>query len=102
MYPATGANAVGQMVFMMRSTGDPASLPPAVRRVVSDVDADWSAASVATQEQRPDILAFAITAFALTGHHAAAAIDLRRMAYLVSSAHARDAAFASRSGRHTR
>ena len=73
MYPAPGANVVGQMVFMMRSAGDPMSLLPAARRVVSEVDSDRPLVSVATMEQRlrfvvpqRGFVVLAITAFALT------------------------------------
>ena len=90
-YPATGANAVGQMVFMMRSTGDPASLLPAARRVVSDVDPDRPMASVATMEQRlrfilpqRGYLVFAITAFALAATLLAAIGIYGVMAYSVA------------------
>ena len=73
MYPAPGANVVGQMVFMMRGAGDPMSLLPAARRVVSEVDPDRPLVSVATMEQRlrfvvpqRGFVVLAITAFALT------------------------------------
>ena len=39
-HPSIGANIFGQMMFMVRSTGDPMSLLPAARRVVGEVDPD--------------------------------------------------------------
>jgi putative ABC transport system permease protein len=91
MHPAIGANTVGQMVFMMRSTGDPASLLPAARRVISDVDSERPLASVATMEQRMRFvlpqrgyLMFAITTFALTATLLAAIGIYGVMAYSVT------------------
>ena len=91
MHPATGANTVGQMVFMLRGSGDPMSLLPAARQVVSDVDPDRPLASVATMEQRlrfvlpqRGYLVFAIMAFALTATLLAAIGIYGVMAYSVT------------------
>jgi putative ABC transport system permease protein len=51
-HPSIGANIFGQMMFMVRSTGDPLSLLPAARRVVGDVDRDRPLSNIATMEQR--------------------------------------------------
>ena len=76
---------------MMRSAGDPMSLLPAARRVVSDVDPDRPLASVATMEQRLRFVlpqrgyfVFAITAFALTATILAAIGIYGVMAYSVT------------------
>ena len=42
----------GQMMFMVRATGDPMSLLPAARRVVAEIDPDRPLSSVGTMEQR--------------------------------------------------
>ena len=91
MSPSIGAGTVGQMVFMIRSAGDPMSLLPAARRVVSDVDPDRPLASVATMEQRlrfvlpqRGYLVFAISAFALTATILAAIGIYGVMAYSVT------------------
>jgi putative ABC transport system permease protein len=92
MHFGPGANLVGQMVFMIRSAGDPMSLLPAARRVVGDVvDPDRPLASVATMEQRlryvlpqRGYLVFAITAFALTAMVLAAIGIYGVMAYSVA------------------
>jgi ABC-type antimicrobial peptide transport system permease subunit len=58
---------------MVRSTGDPMSLLPAARRVVSEVDRDRPLSNIATMEQRLQgviprrgYFVFAISAFAMT------------------------------------
>ena len=91
MYPSNGATIVGQMVFMIRSAGDPMSLLPAARRVVSEVDPDRPMASVSTMEQRlrfvlpqRGYLVFAISAFALTAMVLAAIGIYGVMAYSVT------------------
>jgi predicted permease len=90
-HPATGANIFGQMVFMVRSAGDPMSLLPAARRVVHDVDPDRPLANVATMEQRLSFVlpqrgyvVFALTAFALTATLLAAIGIYGVMAYSVT------------------
>jgi predicted permease len=50
-YPLPGANLLGQMTFMVRTTGDPMDLLPAVRQVVASIDADRPLSSVQTVEQ---------------------------------------------------
>ena len=91
MTPSTGAGTFGQMVFMIRSGGDPMSLLPAARRVVADVEPDRPLASVATMEQRlrfvlpqRGYVVFAITAFALTATLLAAIGIYGVMAYSVT------------------
>ena len=84
-------NMFGQMMFMVRTTGDPMSLLPAARRVVADVDPDRPLANVATMEQRlasvvpqRGYFVFAITAFALTATLLAAIGIYGVLAYSVS------------------
>jgi|RhiMethySRZTD1v2_1073278.scaffolds.fasta_scaffold01576_5 putative ABC transport system permease protein len=91
MYPSTGVGSFGQMVFMMRSTGDPMSLLPAARRVISDVAPELPLANVATMDQRLRFIlpqrgyvVFATTAFALTGTLLAAIGIYGVMAYSVT------------------
>ena len=81
----------GQMMFMVRATGDPMSLLPAARRVVADVDPDRPLASVGTLERRlasvlPErgYFVFAISAFALTATLLAAIGIYGVLAYSVS------------------
>jgi putative ABC transport system permease protein len=81
----------GQMSFMVRATGDPISLLPAVRRIVADVDPDRPLANVATMERRlasvvpqRGYFVFAITAFALTATLLAAIGIYGVLAYSVS------------------
>ncbi|HEY1304602.1 MAG TPA: ABC transporter permease [Vicinamibacterales bacterium] len=70
-YP-TGTTMFGQMVFMVRTSGDPMNLLPSARRVVASVDPDRPLATVGTMEQRlaavvpqRGYFVFAVTAFAL-------------------------------------
>jgi putative ABC transport system permease protein len=52
-YPQPGANMLGRMTFMVRTTGDdPLALVPAARRVVAEVDPDRPLANVVTMEQQ--------------------------------------------------
>jgi putative ABC transport system permease protein len=90
-HPVQGANIFGQMMFMVRSAGDPMSLLPAARRVVADVDADRPLSSVATMEQRLQSViprrgyfVFAINAFAMTATLLAAIGIYGVMAYAVT------------------
>jgi putative ABC transport system permease protein len=90
-YPSTGANMFGQMMFMVRATGDPMSLVPDARRVVDHVDADRPLANVRTMDQRiagvvPErgYFVFAISAFALTATLLAAIGIYGVMAYSVA------------------
>jgi putative ABC transport system permease protein len=71
-YPQPGANMLGRMTFMVRTTGDPMTLLPAARRVVAGVDPDRPLANVVTMEQqlssvvpRRGYLVFAMVGFAL-------------------------------------
>jgi putative ABC transport system permease protein len=70
-YPQPGANMLGRMTFMVRTTGDPMTLLPAAQRVVAGVDPDRPLANVVTMEQqlasvvpRRGYLVFAMVAFA--------------------------------------
>jgi putative ABC transport system permease protein len=90
-HPSIGANIFGQMMFMVRSTGDPMSLLPAARRVVGEVDPDRPMSSIATMEQRLQgviprrgYLVFAISAFAITATLLAAIGIYGVMAYAVT------------------
>jgi len=90
-HPSIGANIFGQMMFMVRSTGDPMSLLPASRRVVGEVDPDRPMSSIATMEQRLQgviprrgYLVFAISAFAITATLLAAIGIYGVMAYAVT------------------
>jgi len=81
----------GQMMFMVRTTGDPISLLSGARRVVAEIDPDRPLANVATMEQRlasivpqRGYVAFAITAFALTAMLLAAIGIYGVLAYSVS------------------
>jgi hypothetical protein len=89
-HPSIGANIFGQMMFMVRSTGDPMSLLTAARRVVGDVDRDRPLSNIATMEQRLQgviprrgYFVFAITAFAMTATLLAAIGIYGVMAYAV-------------------
>jgi putative ABC transport system permease protein len=68
-----GANMLGRMAFMVRSTGDPVALVPAVRRVVATIAPNRPLGNVSTMDdqirffipQRGEF-AFVLGAFALT------------------------------------
>jgi putative ABC transport system permease protein len=90
-HPAIGINIFGQMMFMVRSTGDPMSLLPAARRVVGEVDRDRPLSNIATMEQRLQAVVprrgyfvFAISAFAMTATLLAAIGIYGVMAYAVT------------------
>ncbi len=90
-HPSIGANIFGQMMFMVRSTGDPMSLWPAARRVVGEVDPDRPVSNIATMEQRLQgviprrgYFVFAISAFAITATLLAAIGIYGVMAYAVT------------------
>jgi len=90
-FPSTGANMFGQMMFMVRATGDPMSLVPQARRVVDQVDSDRPLANVRTMDQRiasvvpqRGYFVFAISAFALTATLLAAIGIYGVMAYSVA------------------
>jgi putative ABC transport system permease protein len=90
-HPSIGANIFGQMMFMVRSTGDPMTLLPAVRRIVGDVDRDRPLSNVETMEQRLQgviprrgYFVFAISVFAMTATLLAAIGIYGVMAYAVT------------------
>jgi putative ABC transport system permease protein len=91
-YAIPGASLFGQMVFMVRSSGeDSTSLLPAVRRVVHEIDPDRPLANVSTMDQRlrsviPNrgYLVLAVSAFALTAMLLAAIGIYGVMAYSVT------------------
>jgi predicted permease len=90
-YPLPGANMFGQMAFMIRSSGDPLSLLPSVRRAVAEVDPDRPLASVGTMDGRLFAIVpqrgyymLAITAFALAATLLAAIGIYGVMAYSVA------------------
>jgi len=90
-HPSLGVNIFGQMIFMVRSTGDPMSLLPAVRRVVGEVDRDRPLSNVATMDQRLQgviprrgYFVFAISVFAMTATLLAAIGIYGVMAYSVT------------------
>jgi ABC-type antimicrobial peptide transport system permease subunit len=90
-HPSIGANIFGQMMFMVRSTGDPMSLLPAARRIVGEVDRDRPLSNIATMEQRLQgviprrgYFVFAISAFAMTATLLAAIGIYGVMAYTVT------------------
>jgi putative ABC transport system permease protein len=51
-YPLPGANMFGRMVFMVRTSGDPVRVLPAIRRAVAGIDPDWPLAGVMTMDER--------------------------------------------------
>ncbi len=51
-YPLPGANIFGQMVFMLRSTGDPIALLPGVRRAIAEIEPDRPLANVMTMDEQ--------------------------------------------------
>jgi putative ABC transport system permease protein len=90
-YPSTGVGMFGQMVFMMRATGDPMSLVPHARRVVAQIDPDRPLANILTMDQRITSVvpqrgyyAFALGAFAITATLLAAIGIYGVMAYSVA------------------
>jgi putative ABC transport system permease protein len=90
-HPSIGANIFGQMMFMVRSTGDPMGLLPAARRVVGEVDRDRPLSNIATMEQRLQAViprrgyfVVAISAFAITATLLAAIGIYGVMAYSVT------------------
>ena len=50
-YRGPNANMFGQMTFLLRSSGDPMSLVPAVRSAVAEVDPDRAITKIQTMEQ---------------------------------------------------
>ena len=81
----------GQMMFMVRSAGNPLSLVPSARRVIARIDPDRPLADVTTMDQRLSTavpqrgyFVFAITAFALTATLLAAIGIYGVMAYTVA------------------
>ena len=81
----------GQMMFMVRATGDPMSILPSARRIVAAIDPDRPLSNIATMEQRVGsvmpvrgYMAFAITAFALAATLLAAIGIYGVLAYSVS------------------
>jgi putative ABC transport system permease protein len=86
-----GANIYGQMMFMVRSTGDPMRLLPAARRIVAAVDPDRPLSNIGTMEDRMQSViprrgyfVFAITAFAIAATLLAAIGIYGVMAYTVA------------------
>ena len=81
----------GQMMFMVRTSGDPMGVLPGARRVIAEVDPDRPLADVTTMGRRLDSLmpergyfVFAITAFAFTATLLAAIGIYGVLAYSVS------------------
>ena len=84
-------NMFGQMMFMVRATGDPMSLLPVARRIVAGIDPDRPLSNIATMEQRlasvmpiRGYVTFAIAAFALAATLLAAIGIYGVLAYSVS------------------
>jgi predicted lysophospholipase L1 biosynthesis ABC-type transport system permease subunit len=89
-YPV-GSNMFGQMMFMIRTSGDPMTVVPSARRVVANIDPDRPLAGLSTMEQRLSTavpqrgyFVLAITAFALTAMLLAAIGIYGVMAYSVA------------------
>jgi putative ABC transport system permease protein len=81
----------GQMMFMVRATGDPTSLLPSARRIVAAMDPDRPLSNIATMEWHlgsvmpiRGYVAFAIAAFALAATLLAAIGIYGVLAYSVS------------------
>jgi putative ABC transport system permease protein len=51
-YPLPGANLLGQMTFMVRTSGDPLALVPAARKVVAEIDPDRPISNVRTMDEQ--------------------------------------------------
>jgi len=90
-YPSTGIGMFGQMVFMVRASGDPMSLVAHARRVVAQIDPERPLANVLTMDQRiasvvpqRGYYAFALGAFAITATLLAAIGIYGVMAYSVA------------------
>ena len=90
-YPQPGANMFGRMTFMIRSTGDPMRLLPAVHAAVSEIAPGRPLANVVTMEQQLSgimpqrgYLALATAALALTATLLAAIGIYGVLAYAVT------------------
>ncbi|HEX5109156.1 MAG TPA: ABC transporter permease [Vicinamibacterales bacterium] len=90
-YPQPGANMLGRMTFMVRTTGDPIDMLPAARRLVAGIDPDRPLANMMTLESQlgefvpqRGYMVLAITAFALTAMLLAAIGIYGVMSYAVA------------------
>jgi len=90
-YPQPGSNMFGQMMFLIRATGDPMSLVPGARRVVAEVDPDRPLAAVTTMRGRlgaavpqRGYVVLTLSVFALTAMGLAAIGIYGVMAYTVA------------------